>query len=210
MSAHFQEAQTKSAELLTKIKSNNKTYKKEKEKLKSAHFDLEKSKLKYLKSFHDSEDSEAHFKEAENDGTLARNEILRIKLESEAKHKYYIHQTEAYQSQLNTTNSIQSNYYKLLLPDCIDKLETIERERLEHVLRMLSDSVKCEDTANVIVTKCRSDMADIIADMKVESDINLVVDINKSGKKELWLFCVWNGLNLICNECSVFKINKTT
>ena len=109
-----------------------------------SHFDLEKSKLKYLKSFHDWEESESNYQSSEKDGTLARNEILRIKLESEAKHKYYIHQTEAYQNQLKTTNTDQNNYYKVLLPDFIDKLETVERDRLDFVKNIYHKFIEAE------------------------------------------------------------------
>ena len=109
---NFQEVQSKSIEYLSKIKTNIKSYKKEKEKLKTTLFDLEKSKLKYLKSFHDWEESDASYQAAEKDGTLARNEIQRIKLESEARHKQYVAQTEAYQQQLKATNTHQSNHYR--------------------------------------------------------------------------------------------------
>ena len=82
---------------------NTKSYKREKEKIKTSYLNLEKQKLKYLKSFQDWEDSDKSYKDAEKDGNLARNEILRMKLESESKHSYYDHQTETYQSQLKTT-----------------------------------------------------------------------------------------------------------
>jgi len=171
----------KSGEFLTKIKSNNKNFKKEKDKLKASLFDMEKSKLKYLKSFHDWEESEANYQESEKDGTLARNEILRIKLESEAKHKYYIHQTEAYQNQLKATNSTQNNYYKILLPDILDKLETLETNRLDFIKDIFLNFINSENEANVIMNKCRCDMENIVTNIKVENDINLVVDVNKSG-----------------------------
>ena len=178
----FQDVQTKSIEFIGRIKNNIKTYKKEKDKLKMSHFDLEKSKLKYLKSFHDWEESESNYQSSEKDGTLARNEILRIKLESEAKHKYYIHQTEAYQNQLKTTNTDQNNYYKVLLPDFIDKLETVERDRLDFVKNIYHKFIQAEKDVNVIMTKCRDDMESAVSNMRVENDINLVVDVNKSGK----------------------------
>jgi len=175
------DVQTKSIEFIGRIKNNIKTYKKEKDKLKMSQFDLEKSKLKYLKSFHDWEESESNYQSAEKDGTLARNEILRIKLESEAKHKYYIHQTEAYQNQLKTTNTDQNNYYKVLLPDFIDKLETVERDRLDFVKNIYHKFIQAEKDVNIIMTKCRDDMESAVSNMRVENDINLVVDVNKSG-----------------------------
>ena len=124
---NFQEVQSKSVEYLSKIKTNIKSYKKEKEKLKTTLFDLEKSKLKYLKSFHDWEESDASYQAAEKDGTLARNEIQRIKLESEARHKQYVAQTEAYQQQLKTTNARQSDHYRWTTFKRLNRVLSVKR-----------------------------------------------------------------------------------
>ena len=72
------------AEASNRIKNNVKSYKKEKEQIKSSYQSLEKQKLKYLKSFQDWEYSDNNYKAAEKDGNLARNEITRMKLESES------------------------------------------------------------------------------------------------------------------------------
>ena len=124
---NFQEVQSKSVEYLSKIKTNIKSYKKEKEKLKTTLFDLEKSKLKYLKSFHDWEESDASYQAAEKDGTLARNEIQRIKLESEARHKHYVAQTEAYQQQLKVTNTRQSDHYRWTTFKRLNRVLSVKR-----------------------------------------------------------------------------------
>ena len=145
-------------------------------------FDLEKNKLKYLKSYHDWEDSEANYQASEKDGAIARNEILRLKLESETKHKKYVQQTELYQKQLQVTNSDQNNYFKIQLPNLLDKLETVERNRLNFVKSTFNEFIDIDSQANTIVNKCRNDMATSVSGMEVERDINLVVDFNKSGK----------------------------
>ena len=169
-------------ELCMEIKRNVKCCKKEKDKYKLSLFDLEKNKLKYLKSYHDWEDSEANYQASEKDGAIARNEILRLKLESETKHKKYVQQTELYQKQLQVTNSDQNNYFKIQLPNLLDKLETVERNRLNFVKSTFSEFIDIDSQANTIVNKCRNDMATSVSGMEVERDINLVVDFNKSGK----------------------------
>ena len=163
------------------IKRNIKCCKKEKDKYKLSLFELEKNKLKYLKSYHDWQDSESNYQAMEKDGTIARNEILRLKLESETKHKKYVQQTEIYQKQLQVTNSDQNTYYKIQLPNLLDKLETTERNRLNFVKSNLKKFIDIDSKANTIVSKCRDDMATSVSGMEVERDINLIVDFNKSG-----------------------------
>lgn len=161
---------------------NTKSYKREKEKIKTSYLNLEKQKLKYLKSFQDWEDSDKSYKDAERDGNLARNEILRMKLESESKHSYYDHQTETYQNQLKTTNTDQNNYFCVLLPDLIERLETVERDRLTVVKNVFSLFITTERDLQNIINKCRDDMECVVNGLDVEKDINLVLNINKSGE----------------------------
>ena len=175
------EIRNQAEQLVAEIKRNVKCCKKEKDKYKVALFDLEKNKLKYLKSYHDWEESEANYQVMEKDGTIARNEILRLKLESETKHKKYVHQTKTYQEQLQVTNSEQNNYFKIQLPNLLDKLETAERNRLSFVKSTFDKFIEIDTKADAIVNKCREDMVTSVTNMEVERDINLVVDFNKSG-----------------------------
>ena len=170
------------AEASSRIKNNVKTYKKEKEQIKSSYQSLEKQKLKYLKSFQDWEESDRTYKAAEKDGNLARNEITRMKLESESKHAYYNQQTETYQNQLKRTNSEQGNYFCVLVPDLIDKLEAVERERLSFVMKVFLSSLSSEKEQQKIINKCREDMETCVSQLEVERDIKLVLNINKSGE----------------------------
>ena len=189
----FQELQSQLAEASSRIKNNVKSYKKEKEQIKSSYQSLEKQKLKYLKSFQDWEYSDNNYKAAEKDGNLARNEITRMKLESESKHAYYNQQTETYQNQLKKTNSEQSNYFCVLLPDLIDQLEAVERERLTFVMRVFHSCISSEKELQKIINKCRDDMETSVRQLEVERDIQLVLNINKSGEyKHKSVQCIVN------------------
>ena len=105
-----------------------------------------------------------------------------MKLESESKHSDYAHQTETYQNQLKTTNTDQSNYFNVLLPDLIDRLESVERERLTFVKNIFQMFISTERDLQNIINKCRDDMEAVVSGLEVEKDINLVLNINKSGK----------------------------
>ena len=105
-----------------------------------------------------------------------------MKLESESKHSYYNHQTETYQHQLKTTNADQSNYFCVLLPDLIDRLESVERDRLSFVKNIFQVFISTERELQNIINKCMDDMETVVNGLDVEKDINLVLNINKSGK----------------------------
>ena len=105
-----------------------------------------------------------------------------MKLESESKHSYYDHQTETYQNQLKTTNTDQSNYFCVLLPSLIERLETVERDRLTVVKNVFKLFISTERDLQNIINKCRNDMESVVNGLDVEKDINLVLNINKSGE----------------------------
>ena len=102
------EIQNKSNEVHAKVKENIKHAKREKGKLDTSYFNLEKIKLKYQKSFHDWRESERTYQIADQDGTISRNEILKMKLYSESKLKEYDDNAAEYSERLDRTNDEQT------------------------------------------------------------------------------------------------------
>ena len=80
----LKEIQNKSKEVHATVKDNTKHAKREKGKLETSYLNLEKTKLKYQKSFQDWKESDRNYQLADQDGTISRNEILKMKLYSEA------------------------------------------------------------------------------------------------------------------------------
>ena len=70
----LKEIQNKSKEVHATVKDNTKHAKREKGKLETSYFNLEKTKLKYQKSFQDWKESDRNYQLADQDGTISRND----------------------------------------------------------------------------------------------------------------------------------------
>ena len=149
------EIQNKSKEVHAKVKENIKHAKREKGKLDTSYFNLEKIKLKYQKSFHDWKESEKHYQTAEQDGTISRDEILKMKLYSEAKLKQYEDYAAEYCLRLDKTNDEQREYFDSHLPEVMNSLQEVDRERVEFVRKVLEKCLAGEREIVNIVNKCR-------------------------------------------------------
>ena len=130
------EIQDKSREIQTNVKNNTKKMKREKRKLVTSYFKLEKSKLKYQKSFQDWKEADRNYEKADNDGTIARNEILKMKMYSEVKLKEYEDFSAKYQEVIDRTNDDQIEYFDSQLPDLMNTLQMVDKERTEFVIKM--------------------------------------------------------------------------
>ena len=170
------EVQSKSAEILQNAKDNSKHGKKEKEKLQAAYFSLEKSKLKYQKSFHDWKEAERNYQIADQDGTIARNEILKMKMFTQSKCKIYENSKAQYSDQLVKTNITQREYFKSNLPGLVNSLQDLDRERIQFVRRVMERGLAAEREAVTISNKCREGMEDAIKGISEEKDQEIVME----------------------------------
>ena len=136
------EIQDKSKEVHAKMKNNTKQVKREKKKLNSSYFNLEKAKLKYQKGFQDWKESDKNYQIADEDGTISRNEILKMKLYAEVKLKEYEEYTYTYQEQLQKTNDEQRDYFASHLPRVINTFQEVDRERKEFVTKVFENLLR--------------------------------------------------------------------
>ena len=170
------EIQNKSAEVHKKVKDNSKNAKKEKETMDTSYFKLEKAKLKYQKSFHDWKESERNYQIADQDGKLSRNEILKLKHQTQAKQKQYEDSRAEYIDRLDKTNVEQREYYDCHLPGVLSNLQEFDRERMEFVRRVLERCLAGEREMVNIVNKCKEGVEEAIANISVEKDQQIVVE----------------------------------
>ena len=172
----MKEIQEKSKEVHAKLKSNTKDVKRKKRKLNTSYFDLEKAKLKYQKSYQDWKESERNYERADEDGTIPRNEILKMKMYSETKLKEYEDYSAKYQEVLNKTNDEQIEYFDSHLLELMNTLQEIDRARVESVIEIFKKLVKGEWEMVNIENKCRESIDESIAKISVEEDQNSVVE----------------------------------
>ena len=169
------EIQNKSKEVHSKVKDNTKHAKREKKKLDASYFNLEKIKLKYQKSFQDWKASDRNYQIADQEGTISRNEILRMKLHSEAKLNQYEDFAAEYRERLDKTNDEQREYFDTYLPEVMNRLQEVDRERVEFVRKMLENCLVGEMEMVNIINKCREGVEQAIACISVEKDQEMLV-----------------------------------
>eukprot|EP00092_Neocalanus_flemingeri_P031176 GFUD01033867.1.p1 GENE.GFUD01033867.1~~GFUD01033867.1.p1 ORF type:complete len:570 (+),score=214.86 GFUD01033867.1:46-1755(+) len=175
------EIQNKSAEAQKKVKDNSKEAKREKERIEASYFNLEKAKLKYQKSFHDWKESDRDYQIADQDGTISRNEILKMKHQTQAKQKLFEDSKAKYIEQLDKTNVEQREYFDYRLPEMVNRLQDVDRERIEFVRRVLERSVAGEKEMATMVNKCREGVEEAVASISVEKDQQILKERYKTG-----------------------------
>ena len=166
----------KSEEALKKIKENTKQEKKQREKMDTSYFNLEKLKLKYQKRYHDWKDSEINYQIADQDGTLSRNEILKMKLQAQAKLKLFEASTVEYSSKLDITNVEQKEYFEHELPSLVNSLQDVDREKVELVRRVVKRCLAGEMEMLAMVIKCSKEVEKAVGIISVEIDQEIVVE----------------------------------
>jgi hypothetical protein len=169
------EIQNKSKELHSKVKVNTKQAKREKKKLETSYFKLEKIKLKYQKTFYDWKESDRQYQIADQDGTISRNEILKMKLLSEAKLNQYEYFAAEYREMLDKTNLEQREYFDSHLPELMNSLQEVDRVRVEFVKGVLEKCMVGESEMVNIINKWREGVEEAIAGISVEKDQEMVV-----------------------------------
>ena len=168
--------QKKSTEILKKTKDNSKHSKKEKDNMDASYFNLEKVKLKYEKSFHDWKEADRNFQIADQDGTISRNEIMKMKMLTESKCKTYENCRAQYADQLTKTNIDQREYFADNLPRVLNSLQDLDRERIQFVREVMERALHAEREAVKITNKCREGMEEAINSISEETDQEEVIE----------------------------------
>ena len=172
----MKDIQNKSGEIHKMIKDNSKHAKKEKDKIDSSYLKLAKAKLKYQKSHHDWADAERSHRTADQDGKISRNEISRLKTVCETKHRQHETSLRSYGEQVDKTNAEQREYFECILPRVVNRLQELDRERMEFSRRVLERQMKEEMDMVEMINKCREGVEEAIASIDVDRDQNTVVE----------------------------------
>ena len=176
------EIQKKHTEILKKTKENSKHARKEKENIDASYFVLEKAKLKYEKSFHDWKEADRNYQIADQDGTMSRNEISKMRIFSETKCKTYEQYRIQYSDQLLRTNSDQKKYFGTNLVNILNSLQEIDKERLQFVKAAMKKALVAEKDAVKISNKCRESIDEAFDNICEENDQNRVTERIKTGE----------------------------
>ena len=98
-----------------------------------------------------------------------------MKLLSEAKLNQYEYFAAEYRKMLDKTNDEQREYFDSHLPEVMNSLQEVDRERVEFVKGVLEKCMVGESEMVNIINKCREGVEEAIACISVEKDQEMVV-----------------------------------
>merc|ERR1719376_1202192 len=160
--------QKKSKDLGKAVKDNCKAARKCKEVVDSEQQEMEKTKQKYER--------------ADADGTLSRNEILKMKIVTDMKSRTHGDCKSKYQSQLSKTNSVVSEHTTRVMPALLDQLQAGARERLGLLCKGLTSYMRAEQEMFVISSKCQKEVLRAVEKIDWVRDESMVVERLKTGE----------------------------
>ena len=116
-----------------------------------------------------------NYQTAEQDGTNSRDEILKMKLYSKGKQQQYEDYAAEYRERLDKTNDEQREFFDYHLPEVMNSLQEVDRERVEFVRKVSEKCLAGEREIVNIVNKCGEDVEEALANISVEKDQDIVV-----------------------------------
>ena len=175
----------KITESATRLKERRKRSMREADKLasdlKKRFKEMDRSKEKFRKSFEEQEKSMLTFKRADNDGSVARNEVEKLRLAYNSRTQHCETVKGQYASQLIKTNDFQREYYSKLFPKVLDDLQELEKSRIGIMRDSIKACVYKEKEVNSIINKCHDSMIQAMDDINPQEDTEIVIERYKSG-----------------------------
>ena len=119
---------------------------------------------------------------ADQDGTMSRNEISKMRIFSETKCKNYEQIRLQYNDQLLKTNSEQKKYFGTNLVNILNSLQDIDKERIQFVKAAMKKALAAEKDAVNISNKCRESIDEAFDNICEEKDQDGVTEKLKTGE----------------------------
>jgi len=176
-----QDVQNKVKDIAKVTKNNLKDAKKISEDLEKSYRYLDKSKSKYQRSFIDWEQADSNHKKSESDGTVSRNEISKLKSQSDSRQRQCDEQKQVYASQLLKTNRHQAEYYSKQLPAVLNNLQDIEVDRVNYLKMVMNNAIETEREVTPIISKCQEESKTVVSRIDPSADTNSLTNRLKTG-----------------------------
>ena len=181
MKAIPQEVKTHVKETHKQIENHRKDIKSLQTKLDKAYKNLDKCKLKYVKSHKDWEFSKELFKHTEAQGVSTKSEIEKMNLISVSRGQQVENYKGDYAHQLVKTNQSQAEYFQSELPAVLDSLQSLSHNNCLFFKRIFNKCVASEKEAAFIISKCHEEIESVLHDISPEEDTEKVIEKYKTG-----------------------------
>lgn len=142
---------------------------------------MEKCRVKYEKSFKETEKAEEILLKVENDDSASKNDIKKQKLICEQKKRHFDVMEADYGKQLCEANRIKNLYYNDQLPAVFDMLQSIEERRIQQLKQCIKDCANIELEVLPRISKCLIEIQNASESIDFVTDSELIVSVYKTG-----------------------------
>lgn len=168
-------------EMTAKRKSNMKQSKKIHDELQSAFRSMTASKDKFRRAYDDQVRAVDAYNKADAEGNISRNDLHKLKDSMESKIQFCDSMKQNYASQLVKTNDIRTSYYYDKLPSVINKLQEMEKNRIELIKTGILGCITKEREVSPIIQKCQGSIQSAMEEINPNKDTDIVIEKYKSG-----------------------------
>ena len=175
-------------DLKTKVKDSNKEIEKLRKELKRSqevteHVQKshEKYNVKHQKCFQDAVMTERALQRAENDTTLSRREVEKLRSQAAEKQRQSEESSKVLERQSTHLQEVTTAHLHGALPAVLDSLQGLSVSTSQSLMRVMEAGVRSEAEADRVVSACTQEMAAIVAGLRPERDSERVIEMLKSG-----------------------------
>jgi len=161
--------------------SNMKQSKKISDELTVAFKTMHAAKDKFRRAYDDQVRATEAFKKSDAEGNISRNDLSKLKDSMTSKTQFSDTMKQNYASQLVKTNEIRTSYYYEKLPTVINKLQDLEKNRIELIRTGILDCISKEREVMPIVNKCQGSIQSAMEEINPDKDTDFVIEKYKSG-----------------------------
>ncbi|GMT32489.1 hypothetical protein PFISCL1PPCAC_23786 [Pristionchus fissidentatus] len=126
--------------------------------LQQARDNMSKQQKAYGKAFKEAEAAFLKYNKAEKNMDISRLDLERAKNTASQRSDQSEEAKQTYAHALTAANQIQQNHFQTALPSILDRLRSIDDERIRDTKAALEMAINTEKEVSVIITRCHDDM----------------------------------------------------
>ncbi|VDN04828.1 unnamed protein product [Thelazia callipaeda] len=135
----------------------------------------------YCKAFRDAEVAHLKYDKAEKNMDLSRADLEKAKNNAMQRTQMCEDAKQNYAHSLQAANQQQHQHYNHLLPQILERLRTVDEERINETKLLMLQSIEAETKVMTIIQRCYEDMNNAALSISPVNDTAIVVEQYRSG-----------------------------
>ncbi|CAI4226275.1 unnamed protein product [Auanema sp. JU1783] len=140
-----------------------------------------KSQRSYGKSFKEAEAAYAKYCKAEKNMEISRLDLEKAKSNAHMRNQMSEDAKQNYAHAMQNANNALQNHYNQFLPDTLDRLKTVDMERIQDTKSALQQCISAEADVMSIISRCHEDMRKSVDQIDRDKDTATVIEQFKTG-----------------------------